>query len=47
MNEGHAAITFGDLSDPNSRVSKSIKNTDNRRLRADLKLKQRVTYSGF
>ena len=47
MNEGHAAINFGDLSDPNSRVSKSIKKTDNRRLRADLKLKQRVTYSGF
>jgi Fe-S-cluster-containing dehydrogenase component len=47
MKEGHAAISFGDLTDPNSRVSKSIKRTNNRRLRADLKLKQNVTYSGF
>ena len=47
MKEGHAAISFGDLTAPNSRVSKSIKRTNNRRLRADLKLKQNVTYSGF
>jgi molybdopterin-containing oxidoreductase family iron-sulfur binding subunit len=47
MKEGHAAISFGNLTDPNSRVSKSIKRTNNRRLRADLKLKQNVTYSGF
>ena len=47
MKEGHTAISFGDLTDPNSRVSKSIKRTNNRRLRADLKLKQNVTYSGF
>jgi len=47
MKEGHNAISFGDLTDPNSRVSQSIKRTNNRRLRADLKLKQTVTYSGF
>tara|TARA_B100001173_G_C15895229_1_gene507396 strand:- start:620 stop:922 length:303 start_codon:yes stop_codon:yes gene_type:complete len=45
--EGHQAITFGDLSDPKSRVSQAIKNKPGRRLRADLSLKQRVTYSGF
>ena len=47
MKECHAAISFGDLTDQNSRVNKSIKRTNNRRLRADLKLKQNVTYSGF
>ena len=47
MNEGHQAITFGDLSNPNSRVNKAIDNKPGRRLRADLALKQRVTYSGF
>ena len=47
IKEGHSAITFGDLSDPDSRVSNSLKNTNNRRLRVDLKLKQRVTYSGL
>ena len=46
IKRGHRAITFGDLSDPNSKVSKSVERTDNRRLGADLKLKQRVTYSG-
>ncbi len=47
MKEGHNAITFGDLANPDSRVSLAIKTKPSRRLREDLKLKQRVTYSGF
>ena len=47
MKEGHHAITFGDLADPNSRVSLAMQAKPSRRLREDLKLKQRVTYSGF
>jgi Fe-S-cluster-containing dehydrogenase component len=47
MKEGHNAISFGDLNDPKSRVSIAISKKPNRRLRADLKLKQTVTYSGF
>jgi molybdopterin-containing oxidoreductase family iron-sulfur binding subunit len=47
MKEGHNAISFGDLNDPKSRVNIAISKKPNRRLRADLKLKQTVTYSGF
>ena len=45
--EGHKAITFGDLSNPKSRVNESLASKPSRRLRSDLKLKQRVTYSGI
>ena len=45
--EGHKAITFGDLSNPKSRVNESLASKPTRRLRSDLKLKQRVTYSGI
>lgn len=47
MKEGHNAISFGDLSNPKSRVNSALKKKDNRRLRSDLSLKQRVTYSGI
>ena len=45
--EGHGAIVFGDLSNKSSRINKALKNKNNKRLRADLQLKQRVTYSGL
>ena len=45
--EGHKAIAFGDLSNPKSRVNESLASKPSRRLRSDLKLKQRVTYSGI
>ena len=47
IKEGHKAISFGDLSDSNSRVNQALKTKQNRRLRADLSLKQRVTYSNI
>ena len=47
IKEGHNAISFGDLNNPKSRVNIAISKKPNRRLRADLKLKQTVTYSGF
>tara|TARA_Y100001935_G_scaffold5019_1_gene3885 strand:- start:437 stop:739 length:303 start_codon:yes stop_codon:yes gene_type:complete len=47
MKEGHNAISFGDLSNTKSRVNSALKKKDNRRLRSDLSLKQRVTYSGI
>ena len=45
--EGHQAISFGDLSDAQSRVNQALKKKEHKRLRADLMLKQRVTYTGF
>ena len=47
IESGHKAISFGDLSDPNSRVNKALGQNTNRRLRSDLALKQRVTYSNI
>ncbi|MCB1866763.1 MAG: 4Fe-4S dicluster domain-containing protein [Chromatiales bacterium] len=44
--EGHEAITFGDLNDPNSEVSRRMRENPSRQLRADLGLNQGVRYSG-
>ena len=45
--EGGGVISFGDLNDPESKVNKAIETSPGRRLRADLKLKQKVTYTGI
>ena len=47
IKEGHKAISFGDLSDSNSMLIQALKTKLYRRLRADLSLKQRVTYSNI
>ncbi len=43
--EGHNAIVFGDLKDPNSAVSKALKQSHSRQLREDLKLNTAVRYT--
>ena len=47
VKEGHNAISFGNLNDPSSKVNIAISKSPSRRLRADLNLKQKVTYSGI
>lgn len=42
--EGHAAIIFGDLKDPNSEISKKLKSTNSVQIRADLELNTGVRY---
>ena len=43
----HDAIVFGDLNDPNSEVSKALREKANTQLRADLKLNTGVRYRGI
>ena len=43
---GHEAIVFGDLNDPQSAISKRLRELPNRALRADLRLDPGVRYSG-
>tara|TARA_B100000029_G_scaffold50615_2_gene46034 strand:- start:14484 stop:15236 length:753 start_codon:yes stop_codon:yes gene_type:complete len=45
--EGGGVISFGDLNDSKSKVNEAIKKSPGRRLRVDLKLKQKVTYTGI
>ena len=45
--EGHRAIVFGDLKDPNSPVSKALDALPSRQIRADLELNTAVRYSGI
>jgi len=45
--EGHQAILFGDLKDPNSEISKRIASQPSQQLRADLKLNNGVRYQGL
>ena len=45
--EGHHAIIFGNLNDPDSDVSKAMKNMPTRQIRADLKLNTGVRYAGI
>ncbi len=45
--EGHNAIVFGDLNDPNSQVAQALKEYPNQQVRADLKLNPGVHYSGI
>jgi molybdopterin-containing oxidoreductase family iron-sulfur binding subunit len=42
--EGHAAIIFGDLNDPNSEISKTLKSNNSVQIRADLELNTGVRY---
>lgn len=45
--EGHQAILFGDLKDPNSEISKALTEMPSQQLRADLKLNTGVRYSAL
>ena len=45
--EGHQAILFGDLKDPNSEISKRLANQPSQQLRPDLKLNNGVRYQGL
>ena len=45
--EGHQAILFGDLKDPNSEISKRLAAQPSSQLRADLKLNTGVRYQGI
>jgi molybdopterin-containing oxidoreductase family iron-sulfur binding subunit len=47
IKEGHEAIIFGDLNDPNSKVAQALKQYPNQQVRADLKLNPGVHYSGI
>jgi molybdopterin-containing oxidoreductase family iron-sulfur binding subunit len=43
--QGHYAILFGDLNDPNSAISKKLKMVDSQQIRADLELNTGVRYT--
>lgn len=45
--EGHEAMVFGDLNDPHSRISKSLKKYGGTQIRADLGLNPGVRYWGI
>lgn len=44
---GHEAMLFGDLNDPDSAISKRVRDVASRQLRADLKLDPGVRYLGL
>ena len=46
-NEGHNAIIFGDLNDPESKVAQALKKYPSQQVRDDLKLNPGVYYSGI
>ncbi len=45
--EGHKAMVFGDMNDPESEVSKALKEYNSQQIRADLKLNTGVRYSSI
>jgi len=45
--DGHQAILFGDLKDPNSEISKRLATQPSQQLRADLKLNTGVRFQGL
>ncbi len=44
--EGHRAMVFGDLNDPNSEISKRARQVPSQQVRADLELNTAVRYEG-
>ncbi len=45
--EGHAAILFGDLNDPNSEIARKVREVATTQVRADLRLDPGVRYQGL
>ena len=45
--EGHRAIIFGDLKDPNSEIAQRVKNEATKGIREDLNLNTGVRYQGI
>ncbi|OOZ37466.1 sulfate reduction electron transfer complex DsrMKJOP subunit DsrO [Solemya velesiana gill symbiont] len=45
MKDGHQAILFGDMKDPDSAISKALKEKSSRQIRADLELNTGVRYT--
>ena len=45
--ENHNAMVFGDLNDPNSEISRELKQHSTRQIRADLQLNTGVRYRGI
>ena len=45
--DGHQAIVFGDLNDPQSEISKRLKDFGGTQIRADLGLNTGVRYQGL
>jgi molybdopterin-containing oxidoreductase family iron-sulfur binding subunit len=45
--EGHQAILFGDLNDPNSELSRRLASQPTREIRADLDLNTGVRFAGI
>lgn len=45
--DGHGAIVFGDLKDPDSALSQALRAQPNRQIREDLKLNTGVRYAGL
>lgn len=45
--EGHHAMVFGDLNDPNSKISRHLKRHGGRQVRADFRLNTGVWYQGI
>ena len=47
IHEGHRAILFGDLNDPDSEITRQLKSRSSEQLRADLDLNTGVRYHGL
>jgi len=45
--ENHNAMIFGDMNDPNSKISQQLKQYNTRQIRADLQLNTGVRYRGI
>ncbi len=45
--EGHRAIIFGDLKDPNSEISRQLREYPSKQIRADLNLNTGVRFRGI
>jgi molybdopterin-containing oxidoreductase family iron-sulfur binding subunit len=45
--QGHKAMLFGDLKDPNSEIAQALRATDSVEVRADLGLNTGVRYQGI